>query len=108
VGSIKHKKDLTNGWIPSEWSFDYPGHLRYEFKVTSYAINEKIDPALFSQEFPPGTAVQENMNPPSPGTLRHYVVQHDGSKRMISHEEYLRLAGVYQREKEVRVKPQKK
>jgi hypothetical protein len=58
--------------------------------VTDYAINERIDPGVFSLAFPPGTLVAEQ---PRRTTLkhRHYVVQADGSKREISADEYLRL-----------------
>jgi hypothetical protein len=51
VGTIKYKKDKTYGWIPSEWTCEYVGRHISEFKVTGYAINEKIDPAIFSRTF---------------------------------------------------------
>jgi hypothetical protein len=54
--------------------------------VTSYAINEKIDPAVFSHEFPAGTPVKDAVE------FRYFVVQQDGSKRAISPQEYFRLA----------------
>ena len=59
-----------------------------------YAINEKLDPAVFSQEFPAGTPVDDASNATSPATTRLYVVQQDGSKRTISRAEFNRLAGV--------------
>jgi hypothetical protein len=85
-GSIKYKKDKAYGWIPSEWTTDF-GDVLSECRVTSYAINEKIDPAVFSQEFPAGTPVKDAAE------FRYFVVQQDGSKRAISPQEYSRLAG---------------
>jgi hypothetical protein len=90
VGSIKYKKDTTAGWIPSEWSCEYPAGRVEEFRVTGYAINEKIDPAIFSLDFPAGTPVQEQFDK-GPAKFRYYVVQPDGSKRTISSEEFWRL-----------------
>jgi hypothetical protein len=87
-GSIKYKKDKANGWLPSEWSIGTKGAEFSEYKVTSYAINEKIDPAIFSQEFPAGTPVEDAT---SPKIIRHYVVQEDGSKRTITNEDFIRL-----------------
>jgi hypothetical protein len=56
-----------------------------EFRVTSYAINEKIDAAVFSQNSPPGTPVADGR------TNRYYLIQPDGSKQTISSAEYIRL-----------------
>jgi hypothetical protein len=88
-GSIKYKKDKTHGWIPSEWSFDHGGRGRVhhtECKVTSYAINERIDPATFTLEFPAGTVVSDNLN------RTYYLLQPDGSKKTLSQVEYSRLS----------------
>jgi len=99
-GSIKYKKDERYGWIPSEWTCDYPGHMLEESKVTAYAINEKIDPAVFSLDFPSGTPVEDSLalkkpmqNPLAFEAIRYYVVQPGGSKRAISRDEYWRLVG---------------
>jgi hypothetical protein len=92
-GSIKHKKDKTFGWIPWEWSVGTKGEEFSEYKVTNYALNEKIDPAIFSQEFPAGTPVEDQLDSPAAQTLLHYVVQQDGSKRTISREDFSRLTG---------------
>jgi hypothetical protein len=92
VGSIKYKKDKTWGWIPSEWSVETKGIELYEYKVTDYAINEKIDPAIFAHEFPPGTPVSDQMNGGSAKDVRYYVVEKEGSKRTISAQEFARLA----------------
>jgi hypothetical protein len=93
LGTINYKKDKTNGWIPSEWSCDYVGAQLFEFRVTSYEINNSIDPAIFSQEFPAGTPVSDQMNGSSAKDVRYYVVQKDGSQRTIPPKEYFRLAG---------------
>ena len=87
--SIRYKKDQTCGWVPSEWTIENRSSLS-EYKVTDYAVNEKIDPGVFSLTFPPGTLVQEQ---PRRGVwkLRLYVVQVDGSRREISSDEYVRL-----------------
>jgi hypothetical protein len=90
-GSIKCKKDEAYGWIPSEWTTDF-GDVLNECRVTSYAINEKIDPAVFSQRFPAGTPVQEQLDQDA-AKFRYFVLQQDGSKRTISPQEYARLAG---------------
>ena len=93
VASIKYKKDKTWGWIPWEWSVETRGIELYEYKVTSYAINQKIDPGQFSHEFPPGTPVMdESRQPPKLlPTMRFSVVEPDGSRRTISQDEYLRM-----------------
>jgi hypothetical protein len=93
VASIKYKKDKTWGWIPSEWSVETKGIELYEYKVTDYAINEKIDPAIFAHEFPPGTPVadQSHQGPKLPPTMRYSIVEPDGSRRTISQDEYLRM-----------------
>jgi hypothetical protein len=84
-GSIKYQKDKIYGWIPSEWNYEYSGRGFDECKVTNYAINEKIAPATFAQVFPSGTPVEDRLS------KTHYVVQQDGSKTMISREEFERL-----------------
>jgi hypothetical protein len=87
VGAIKYKKDKRYGWIPSEWTCEYLGRYVSEFKVTNYAINEKIDASVFSREVPPGTPVCDQTSQPA----GYYIVQPNGSKRMISNDEYRRL-----------------
>jgi hypothetical protein len=98
VGSIKYKKDKTWGWIPSEWSVETKGIELYEYKVTDYAINEKIDPAIFAHEFPPGTPVadQSDGGPKLSRTMRYFVAEPDGSKREISLKEYKRLKDMHE------------
>jgi hypothetical protein len=90
AGSIKYQKDTTYGWVPSEWTWEAEGDHLCEYKVTSYAINEKLHPATFSQEFPAGTRVAVQLGKKE--AFYHYVVQPDGSKRTISREDFLRLA----------------
>jgi hypothetical protein len=89
--AIHYKKDPTCGWFPIEWTLAVTNEYFVECKVTDYAINEKIDPTVFSQTFPPGTPVLEQMDAANPGKIEHYVVQPDGSKRAISSEEFARL-----------------
>jgi hypothetical protein len=91
-GSIKYKRDDRYGWIPAEWTCDYLGHMLEESKMTAYSINEKIDPAVFSLEFPAGTPVEDSREAKSLETIRHYVVESAGSNRLISHDEFNRLA----------------
>jgi hypothetical protein len=93
-GSIKYKKDERYGWIPSEWTCDFVGGKREENKVTDYSINEKIDSAVFSEGFPPGTPVEDGRDVKFGEPSRYYVIQPDGSKRSISHEEFDRLANI--------------
>ena len=95
VGSIRYKKDSACGWIPSEWSCESPGEVLFEYRVTSHAVNEKIDPAVFSQGFPAGTPVEDQLKGTRPKQIHRYMIEPDGSKREISQEEYLRLANVY-------------
>jgi len=104
-GSIKYKKDPTYGWIPSEWTSGSVGHSLSECKMTSYAINEKIDPKIFALEFPAGTPVDDQQDAKAE---RYYVVQPDGSKRMISPQEYSRLAFSDPPKNKVPAKPQAK
>jgi hypothetical protein len=91
-GAIKYRKDPKCGWAPSEWTSDSKDSHR-ECRVTDYAINEKIDPAVFSQKFPPGTPVQDQ-RADTPEGVRHHVVQADGSQRAITNAEYLQMIGV--------------
>jgi hypothetical protein len=78
-GSIKYKKDTTSGWMPWEW-IEYRGETVSEYRVTSYEVNPKIDPAIFSQEIPAATTV--------------ILVEPDGLRRPISHKDYRRLMGL--------------
>ena len=105
MGTINYRKDKTNGWIPAEWSCDYIGAQRFEFRVTSYEINNSIDPAIFSQEFPAGTPISDQMIGSSAKDVRYYVVQRDGSKRTIPPKEYFRLAGYGDRPAKPPAKP---
>jgi hypothetical protein len=93
-GSIKHKKDKVWGWVPSEWTVGTRGEGYSEYSVTNYAINENIDPAVFSQTFPPGTPVVEESGTGAALKVRHYVVQPDRSERAITPEEFRRLTRV--------------
>jgi hypothetical protein len=92
-GKINYKKDKTYGWIPLEWSSDYEGNHLSECRVTAYAINDEIDPAVFSQEFPAVTPAIDQTRRNAAKDLRYYVVQKDGSKRTISAQEFSRLRG---------------
>jgi hypothetical protein len=95
-GSIKFKRDPTHDWVPSEWTLQVAGVFE-ECKLTDYSINEKIDPAVFADRFPPGTPVKELLGDSSHMETRCYIVEPDGSKRSISPKEYLRLVGLGQR-----------
>ena len=90
--SIKHKKDKACGWVPSEWTVRGPGEGFSEYSVTNYALNEKIDSAVFSQTFPAGTPVQEESGSGAAQKIRYYVVQPDGSERAITHKDFIHLA----------------
>ncbi len=96
-GSIKYIRDQRYGWIPSEWTCEHVGRTLEECKVTAYAINEKIDPAVFSLDFPPGTPVEDSLalktqaqNQLAAEAIRHYVVQPDGTKRAISRDDFFK------------------
>lgn len=90
-GSIKYQKDKTYGWIPSEWKSEIVGGTARVYKVTNYAINEKIDPATFAQAYPAGTLVADSTDANAPQSTRCFVVQQDGSKKEITMQEYFRL-----------------
>ncbi|HEV3301544.1 MAG TPA: hypothetical protein VG055_17965 [Planctomycetaceae bacterium] len=109
-GAIRYKKDPKVGWVPSEWTWEIPEiHNLEESRVTAYAINEKIDPSVFSPPFPPGTPVQDLRGRDKPDGLRHYVVEPDGSKRAISLEDFFRLSDPRPfLEKKPAAKPQEK
>jgi hypothetical protein len=92
-GSIRYRNDKTYGWIPAEWRTESTWGKIDECRVTSYAINEPIDPATFSMTFPPGTPVSDHLNGSTAQTVRDYVVQPDGSKRSITWQEFNHLAG---------------
>jgi hypothetical protein len=53
--------------------------------VIRYAINEKLSPELFAPTLPPGTPVHDRTSG------RQYVIEMDGSKRMMTREEVDRL-----------------
>jgi len=92
-GSVKHKKDETFDWVPSEWTIGTKGASGFsEYAMVKYELNQKVDPAVFSQSFPPGTPVQEQVGTGAARKLHWYVVQPDGSQRPISREQYYRLA----------------
>jgi hypothetical protein len=93
-GSVKYQKDPTCGWVPSEWTVGTRGAEFSEYKVVKYELNEKINPAVFSQTFPAGTPVQERVGDGAAQKIRHYVVQPDGLERAITLQDYLRLARV--------------
>jgi hypothetical protein len=86
-GSIDYRKDAKYGWIPSHWksSCSGPQARTVDCTVIHYAINEKFTPELFAPKLPPGTPVRDRT------TGQQYVVEKDGSKRMISREEVKRL-----------------
>ena len=46
-----------------------------------FAFNEKLPPEMFVPKFPPGTPVRDRTSG------QQYVVQKDGSKRLITREE---------------------
>ena len=93
-GSVKYAKDKTCGWVPSEWTVETRGAEVSEYQVVKYELNEPIDPAIFSQQFPAGTPVEERSGSGVAQKIRHYVVQPDGSERSITFQDYLRLAQV--------------
>jgi hypothetical protein len=86
-GSIDYRKDPKYGWIPSHWKSSCPGpQARTEdCTVIRYAINQKLSPELFAPKLPPGTPVRDRTSG------QQYVVEKDGSKRMITREEVKRL-----------------
>ncbi len=95
-GTIRYNKDPKFGWVPSEWTSEILHNLE-ECRVTDYSINEKIDPSVFSHQFPPGTPVQDQRGlgkPGKPDGLRHYIVEQDGSERAISIEDYFRFSAL--------------
>jgi hypothetical protein len=92
LGKINYKKDKTYGWVPLEWSSGYEGSEFNEYTVTGYTINQKIEPAVFSQDFLAGTPVMDEMKGNSAKNTRYYVIQDNGSKREISAQEFTRLA----------------
>jgi hypothetical protein len=93
-GSIKYKKDAKSGWVPWEWSVEVTGEALYEYKVTSYEINEKFDPSVFSFDCPAGTPVADEMVAGRQGTVHYSVVERDGSRRTITEDEFGRLCNV--------------
>jgi hypothetical protein len=90
-GSVKYTKDKKWGWIASEWSVEAKGEGTFDYKVTDYVINPKIDPAVFSLDFPVGTPVMEQLNATDPPTFGYYAVQKNGTKRTIPRKEFERL-----------------
>ncbi|HEV8003270.1 MAG TPA: hypothetical protein VGP63_25515 [Planctomycetaceae bacterium] len=103
TGSINYKKDQTHGWIPSEWRCDCGTDQSYEIKITDYAINEKIDPAIFAFDFPVGTPVEDKTSD------SYYIVEQGGSQRAISRQQYFHVSRLYPPPKDqVSAKPQVK
>jgi hypothetical protein len=53
--------------------------------VIRIAVNEKLPPELFVPKFPPGTPVRDR------SSGQQFVVQKDGTKRLVTREEIDRL-----------------
>ena len=86
-GSIDYRKDPKYGWIPMHW-FSACGGTQArtsDCTVIRFAFNEKLPLEMFVPKFPPGTPVRDRT------TGQQYVVQKDGSKRLITREEIDRL-----------------
>lgn len=82
-GSIDYRKDSKYGWIPSHWFWACGGTQARTSNCTviRFAFNEKLPPEMFVPKFPPGTPVRDRTSG------QQYVVQKDGSKRLITREE---------------------
>jgi hypothetical protein len=83
-GSCEYQMDKTFGWVPCRWRgvVRVDPDLICESTVTRYEINKKISPEKFAPHFPPGTFVADSAN------AQWYVVQQDGSKRMLMRDEF--------------------
>lgn len=86
-GSCEYQHDRTFGWVPIHWrtAFGADTYLICESTVTAYDLNRPIPSQKFDPHFPAGTYVADAAR------RQWYLVQPDGSKRMLTHDEFRRL-----------------
>jgi hypothetical protein len=86
-GSCEYQHDRTFGWVPIHWrtAFGADAYLICESTVTAYDLNQPVPPQKFDPHFPPGTYVADAAH------RQWYLVQPDGSKHMLTHDEFRRL-----------------
>jgi hypothetical protein len=86
-GSCEYQKDPTFGWVPHHWrvAFGADTYLICESTVTAYDLNQPVPPQKFDPHFPAGTYVTDAAR------REWYFVQPDGSKRLLTHDEFRRL-----------------
>ncbi|HEX4072536.1 MAG TPA: hypothetical protein VHX68_15250, partial [Planctomycetaceae bacterium] len=86
-GSCEYQHDRHFGWVPIHWraSFGADTYLICESTVTAYDLNQPMPPQKCDPHFPPGTYVADAAH------RQWYLVQPDGSKRMLTHDELGRL-----------------
>ena len=86
-GSCEYQKDRTFGWVPIRWKAEF-GADRYlicESTVTAYDLNQPLPSQKFDPHFPPGTSVSDSAH------KQWYATQADGTKRMLTPEDFQRL-----------------
>ena len=87
-GACEYKRDPRWGWVPQRWTNTSHQGMRdviCESQVVKYELNPPISAEKLAPRFPSGTYVADR------ASERRYVTQPDGSKRMLSRDEYSRL-----------------
>jgi hypothetical protein len=87
-GNCEYKRDPAWGWVPRRWTNTVVVGTRdaiSEMEVVQYELNKPIPAEKFAPHFPPNTYVADRTND------RRYVTQPDGSKRMLTDDEFSRL-----------------
>ena len=87
-GTCEYKRDPTWGWVPHRWTNTLVQPIRdviCEAEIVKYELNKPIPAEKFAPHFPPDTYVADR------ASARYYVTQADGSKRILTRDEFRRL-----------------
>jgi hypothetical protein len=88
-GTCEYKRDPAWGWVPHRWTNTVVQTLRdaiCEVEIVKYELNKPIPVEQFAPHFPPDTYVVDRRV-----GARFYVTQTDGSKRILTGDEFSRL-----------------
>jgi hypothetical protein len=86
-GLCDYQKDRLFGWVPRHWRVEFGDdvYLISESTITAYEFNKPIPAQKFDPHFPPETYVADSAH------RQWYLTKTDGSKRLLSYDEFRRL-----------------
>jgi hypothetical protein len=87
-GTCEYKRDPAWGWVPRRWVNTVAVGTRdaiSQSEIVKYELNKPIPAEKFAPHFPADTYVADRPNG------RCYVTQPDGSKRILTREDFKRL-----------------